>query len=72
LPDRGPGCDVRFSNRFDLPKQVQEIEAFYRKVHAAGVRPVTAGGDHSITYPIFRALAATAPIGMVHIDAHTD
>jgi guanidinopropionase len=52
--------------------QVQEIEAFYRKVHAAGVRPVTAGGDHSITYPIFRALAATAPIGMVHIDAHTD
>src|ERR1700734_1930465 len=63
---------VRFSNRFDLPKQVQEIEAFYRKVHAAGVRPVTAGGDHSITYPIFRALAATAPIGMIHIDAHTD
>src|SRR5580698_1478765 len=50
--------DVRFSNRFDLPKQVEEIEAFYRKVHAAGVRPVTAGGDHSITYPIFRALAA--------------
>jgi guanidinopropionase len=64
--------DVRFSNRFDLSKQVQEIEAFYRKVHAAGVRPVTAGGDHSITYPIFRALAAKAPIGMVHIDAHTD
>jgi guanidinopropionase len=64
--------DVRFSNRFDLPKQVEEIEAFYRKVHAAGVRPVTAGGDHSITYPIFRALAAPAPIGMVHIDAHTD
>ncbi|HEY0339684.1 MAG TPA: arginase family protein, partial [Steroidobacteraceae bacterium] len=64
--------DVRFSNRFDLSKQVEDIEAFYRKVHAAGVRPVTAGGDHSITYPIFRALASTAPIGMVHIDAHTD
>jgi guanidinopropionase len=52
--------------------QVQEIEAFCRKVHAAGARPVTRGGDYSITYPIFRALVATAPIGMVHIDAHTD
>ena len=31
-----------------------------------------AGGDHSITLPIFRAIAAGQPIGMVHIDAHTD
>jgi guanidinopropionase len=64
--------DVRLSHRFDLEKQVEEIEAFYRLVHAAGVRPVTAGGDHSITYPIFKAIAASAPLGMVHIDAHTD
>src|ERR1700749_1317357 len=64
--------DVRFSNRYDLESQVAEIAAFYRAVHAAGVRPVTAGGDHSITYPIFKALAAEGPIGMVHIDAHTD
>jgi guanidinopropionase len=64
--------DVRLAHRYDLEKQVEEIEAFYRQVHAAGVRPVTAGGDHSITYPIFRAIAADAPIGMVHVDAHTD
>src|SRR5258708_682716 len=64
--------DVRLSHRYDLEKQVEEIEAFYRKVKAAGVIPVSAGGDHSITYPIFRAIAADAPIGMVHIDAHTD
>jgi len=64
--------DVRLSHRYDLEKQVEDIEAFYRLVHAAGVRPVSAGGDHSITYPIFRAIAADAPIGMVHIDAHTD
>src|SRR5260370_9232746 len=64
--------DVRLSHRYDLEKQVDEIEAFYRIVHAAGVRPVTAGGDHSITYPIFKAIAAAAPIGMVHLDAHTD
>ncbi len=33
---------------------------------------MSAGGDHSITYPIFRALGARAPVGMVHVDAHTD
>ncbi len=64
--------DVRLSHRFDLEKQNDDIEAFYRKVHAAGVRPVSAGGDHSITYPIFKAIAADVPVGMVHIDAHTD
>lgn len=64
--------DVRLSNRFDLEMHVAEIEAYYRKVHAAGVRPISAGGDHSITYPIFRAVARDRPIGMVHIDAHTD
>ena len=64
--------DVHLSHRYDLEKQIEEIEAFYREVNAAGVLPVTAGGDHSITYPIFRAIAAKEPIGMVHIDAHTD
>jgi guanidinopropionase len=64
--------DVRLAHLYDLEKQVEEIEAFYRKVHAAGVRPVSAGGDHSITYPIFKAIAAEGPIGMVHVDAHTD
>jgi len=33
---------------------------------------VSAGGDHSITYPIFRALGAKQPVGMVHVDAHCD
>lgn len=64
--------DVRFSHQFDLEQQLRDIEAYYRKLHAAGVIPLSAGGDHSITYPIFKALAANEPIGMIHIDAHTD
>src|ERR1035438_9222132 len=64
--------DVRLSHRYDLERQVEDIEAFYRKIKAAGILPVSAGGDHSITYPIFKAIAADEPIGMVHIDAHTD
>lgn len=64
--------DVRFSNKFDLAAQVAEIEAFYRRLSIAGVTPVTAGGDHSITYPILKGIASESPVGMVHIDAHTD
>jgi guanidinopropionase len=64
--------DVRLSHRFDLERQNADIESFYSRIHAAGIRPVSAGGDHSITFPIFKAIAAARPIGMVHIDAHTD
>lgn len=64
--------DVHLSHRYDLERQNADIEAFYRKVKAASILPVSAGGDHSITYPIFRALGAERPVGMVHVDAHTD
>ena len=39
---------------------------------AAGITPVSVGGDHSITLPILRALAAEKPVGLVHFDAHCD
>src|SRR6202051_2387845 len=42
--------DVRLSHRYDLEKQVEAIEEFYQKIKAAGILPVRAGGDHSITY----------------------
>ena len=65
--------DVRFSQVYDNEACMGDIEAFVQRIVAAGATPLAAGGDHSITYPIFRALAsADAPIGMVHIDAHTD
>ena len=64
--------DVPFSHVFQLEKALDDIEAYYRAVHAAGVVPLSAGGDHSVTFPIFKAIAAERPLGMVHIDAHTD
>lgn len=64
--------DVRFEHRFDLERQTEEIADFYRAIHRAGILPVSAGGDHSITYPIFKGIAAHTPVGMVHIDAHCD
>ena len=41
-------------------------------MHNAGVIPVSAGGDHFITYPILKGIASERPVGLIHIDAHTD
>jgi len=57
---------------FDLDTGIKKIEAFYHNLKAAGVTPVTAGGDHSITYPILKALGKNEPVGLIHIDAHCD
>jgi len=49
------------------------IQAGVENARATSVRPILLGGDHSVTYPIVRGLRATsAPITIVHIDAHTD
>ena len=64
--------DAWVERPFDLQCAHDEIEAFYRRLHAAGTLPVSAGGDHSVTLPIFRAIAAERPVGMVHFDAHCD
>ncbi|MCP4008093.1 MAG: agmatinase, partial [Proteobacteria bacterium] len=64
--------DVNFSNPFDLHQCFADITDFYRKIWAAGAMPLSVGGDHSISLPILRAIAADRSVGMVHIDAHTD
>jgi guanidinopropionase len=64
--------DVPIGNPFDVEASHSEITEFYRKVHAAGTAPLSAGGDHSVSLPILRAVAAEGPVGLVHIDAHTD
>ncbi len=64
--------DVPFTTRFDLAQSHADIEAFYTRLAEAGVMPLSAGGDHSITGPILKALGARRPVGMVHIDAHCD
>ncbi len=64
--------DVPIASPFSIEESHAAIAAFYRKVHAAGAVPLSAGGDHSITLPILRAIAAERPVGMVHVDAHTD
>ena len=64
--------DVRFSSMYDPVVVAKEIEAFFNTIVDAGVVPLSAGGDHSISYPILRVLGRNEPVGLIHIDAHTD
>ena len=69
LGDVGP-------NPADLMDSMARVVAFYTRVRAAGIVPLTAGGDHLCSLPILRALAKDRPqnqkLGMIHFDSHTD
>lgn len=64
--------DVPFRSRYSLEQSIEDIEQHFTKIVAAGVRPLAVGGDHSISYPILKAVGRDRPVGMVHIDAHCD
>lgn len=60
-------------NTFDLKKSVDIIQNFHRDVLTQGCIPLTLGGDHTLTLPILRAMAAQhGPVGLIHVDAHAD
>ena len=65
LGDVGP-------NPADIPDSMDRITRFYGNLVQAGIRPLTAGGDHLTSLPVLRALAKDGPLGMVHFDSHTD
>ncbi|MBT0956972.1 agmatinase [Alphaproteobacteria bacterium KMM 3653] len=58
-------------NPADLMDSLERMSAFYTRVREAGIKPLTAGGDHLCSLPILRGLAAE-PLGMIHFDSHTD
>ncbi len=61
------------TNPYNLSDAVERIEAHFEFLLAHDVRTVTLGGDHTIVLPILRAMAKThGPVGLVHVDAHTD
>ena len=75
------GVDLRtpgaFADSGDLQFQDENafaaIEQAVDSVLTEGKRPVSLGGDHSITYPILRAFGKQYPdLTIVHFDAHPD
>jgi len=59
-----------YGNPADLVESLQREVA---KIVASGAETLCIGGDHFVTLPILRALAAVhGPLSLVHFDAHTD
>jgi agmatinase len=51
----------------------ERIEAGVAAVYAAGDRVIALGGDHSVSYPVLRAVGPHFPgLTLLHIDAHPD
>ena len=60
-------------NPYDLKKSVAIIEAAYDAILATACRPLTLGGDHTITLPILRAVRKRhGAVGLIPVDAHAD
>ena len=60
-------------NPYDLKKSISLIEDHYQQILAHSAKPVSMGGDHTITLPILRQIAKKhGPVALVHVDAHTD
>jgi len=60
-------------NTFDLKKTVDIITEAYNAILAQGCIPLTLGGDHTLTWPILRAMKKRhGPVALIHVDAHAD
>jgi|TARA_R110001606_G_scaffold20690_27_gene73681 agmatinase len=59
-----------YANVREVPAR---IEAHVGAILDAGAAPITLGGDHFITLPILRAVAARrGPVALIQFDAHSD
>ena len=70
--------DIEVEDAGDLP--LEEIPADDGRIEAAvaqacrdGAVPILLGGDHAVTYPVLRGIAAVhGPVSILHFDAHPD
>lgn len=62
--------DLQQDESGDMPER---IEAAIGDLLSRDLMPVSLGGDHAVTYPIMRAMAARHErLSILHIDAHPD
>lgn len=60
-------------NPYSLPDSIIRIETACSALIANGCRPITLGGDHTISLPLLRAMHQRyGKVGLIHVDAHSD
>lgn len=72
--------DIKYFDAGDIPlpfgnasRSLELIEQFVDKLLADGKFPVGLGGEHLVSWPIFRAMHKKYPdMKIIHIDAHAD
>ena len=71
--------DVPLPEANDNERCIERMTAFYKRLDAAGTRPVSIGGDHAITGGIIQAISGEhakltggEKAAFLHFDAHTD
>jgi len=65
--------DVPFTrDAYNLESCVEHLYDVYRTFKENDVIPFTVGGEHTLTYPILKALGEDKPLGVIHLDAHPD
>ena len=70
----GDAGDLRLNNSREMVREdFGEIERRVEELLEKGERPVSLGGDHSVTYPILKAFVRHHPeLTIIHFDAHPD
>jgi len=72
------GREIQLEDAGDLPLNGNtdddaKIETAVAAALAAGCVPLLMGGDHAITYPVLKTIAAHyGPVEILHVDAHPD
>jgi len=79
---RIPYAQCRICDYGDVEWSANEVDACVNDIYnlimeigKSGATPLVCGGDHTITFPILKALSQTLddePIGVIHLDAHND
>ena len=82
-----PWEDAKINDLGDVPLPeannneacIRDISKFYKNISDNLIKPVSIGGDHSVTGGILRGIAGKnskltngKPVSLLHIDAHTD
>src|SRR5215472_15501925 len=66
----GDAGDISAENSADMRARV---ESDLGSLLIGDTHPLVLGGDHSITYPVLRAMHTRFPrLSILHLDAHTD
>ena len=63
--------DVEFTG-FNHSDRLHDVYKAYCRIKDADVFPLSIGGEHTVTYPILKALARDEPLALIHIDAPCD